>query len=95
MVQKPLDYEEERQKNKDVTYKDAFSKARTTFSGLPYDFANKKTFDDNPEQREQFYKSLFAEGGFQFWVGNYNEYVYRGNANHSYSQVVFLLLLRH
>jgi hypothetical protein len=34
----------------------------TTFAGFPYDFVEKKTFDDSPEEREKFFQNLWDNG---------------------------------
>jgi hypothetical protein len=34
----------------------------TTFAGFPYDFSEKNTFDDSPEEREAFYEKLWNNG---------------------------------
>jgi cation diffusion facilitator CzcD-associated flavoprotein CzcO len=39
-----------------------FKHRMTTFAGFPYDFAEKNTFDDSPEEREKFYQTLWDNG---------------------------------
>jgi cation diffusion facilitator CzcD-associated flavoprotein CzcO len=46
MNQKSLDNNEEQQKKKDGKYEETFKKLRTTFSGFPYTFQEKSTFDE-------------------------------------------------
>jgi hypothetical protein len=39
-----------------------FKHRMTTFAGFPYDFVDKNTFDDSPEEREKFYQNLWDNG---------------------------------
>jgi len=73
MNQKKLNSEEEEKKKKDGVYDEAFASAKQTFSGFTFGDVGRKTFDDSPEDREAFYKSLMDEGGFRFWLGNYED----------------------
>lgn len=43
------------------------------FGGFFYGMAEKNTFDDSPEEREDFYQQLWDHGGFRFWLGNYKD----------------------
>jgi len=60
MRQRKLTKEEQDQAKGD--YPEMFKHRLTTFAGFSYDFAEKNTFDDNDEEREAFYQSLFDEG---------------------------------
>ena len=64
MRQWNLDPEVERKKKESGEYERIFDACRKTFTGFHYDFIEKKTFDDSPEEREQFYANLFEGGGF-------------------------------
>jgi len=69
MNQRLLDPEEEKKKKANGDYEKAFADTRKTFSGFTYDFVEKNTFDDTPEDREKFYhKLLIEEGGFRYWL---------------------------
>lgn len=82
MNQRKLDPEEEERKKKDGTYEREIAKTRTTFAGFTYDFAEKNTFDDTPEEREKFYhKLLIEEGGFRFWLSTYKDMLFDKEAN--------------
>lgn len=52
-----------------------------TYAGFLYDFADRNTLDDSPEEREAFYQSLWDAAGFRFWVGNYKDLFTDGQAN--------------
>jgi cation diffusion facilitator CzcD-associated flavoprotein CzcO len=82
MHQRPLDPKEEEEKKKDGTYEAEIEKTRHTFAGFTYDFAEKNTFDDTPEEREKFYHKLMVEnGGFQFWLATYKDMLFDLKAN--------------
>ncbi|KJY00478.1 cyclopentanone 1,2-monooxygenase like protein [Zymoseptoria brevis] len=81
MNQHPLDQEEEERKKKDGTYEKLINDTRSTFAGFTYDFAEKNTFDDTPEQREQFYEKLWQEGGFRYWLSTYKDMLFDNEAN--------------
>lgn len=55
-------------------FEEAFNKLYTTFAGFTYDSNGRNTFDDTPEEREKVYHNLLVEnGGFQFWLANYDD----------------------
>src|SRR3954452_2823274 len=69
MNQRKLDEREEEKNKAEGKYEGAFAKTDKTFAGFDYDFSEKKTFDDSPEEREKFFhKLLIEEGGFRFWL---------------------------
>lgn len=67
MRQKPLT-KEEQEKRKQSEYEEIFKKRLTTFAGFSYDYVQKYTFEDSPEEREAFYEKLWENGGFEFWL---------------------------
>lgn len=67
MQQKPLT-KEEQDKRKQSEYEEVFKRRLTTFAGFQYDYVDKNTFDDSPEEREAFYEKMFENGGFEFWL---------------------------
>lgn len=67
MQQKPLT-KEEQDRRKQGEYQEVFKKRLTTFAGFQYDYIEKNTFDDSPEEREAFYEKMFQNGGFEFWL---------------------------
>lgn len=62
-------------------YADIMKSRMTTFAGFEYDFAQRNTFDDTPEQREAFYEERFKNGGFEFWLANYKDLLFDKDAN--------------
>jgi cation diffusion facilitator CzcD-associated flavoprotein CzcO len=82
MNQKKLDKAEEEEKKKNGTYEREIAKTRTTFAGFTYDFSEKNTFDDTPEEREKFFhKLLIEEGGFKYWLNTYKDMLFDQKAN--------------
>lgn len=82
MNQRPLDPKEEEEKKKAGKYEEEFEKTRHTFAGFTYDFSEKNTFDDTPEEREKFFhKLLIEEGGFKFWLSAYKDMLFDEKAN--------------
>ena len=82
MNQKILDPAAEEEKKNQGWYQKQMEKTRTTFAGFTYEFAEKNTFDDSKEEREEFFRTLWAEGGFNFWLANYKDSLYNIEANH-------------
>ena len=82
MNQRQLDPQEEKKKKEDGTYERDIAKTRDTFAGFSYDFSEKNTFDDTPEEREKFYHELLIErGGFRFWLNTYKDMLFDLKAN--------------
>ncbi|PNP74971.1 hypothetical protein FNYG_11695 [Fusarium nygamai] len=53
----------------------------TTFAGFIYDFTERITFEDSPEEREALYEQLWEKAGFNIWLGNYKDYLFDMAAN--------------
>ncbi|KAJ5779269.1 hypothetical protein N7457_006989 [Penicillium paradoxum] len=62
-------------------YPELFRYRETTFAGFLYDWHERNTFDDTPEEREAFYEKAWKEGGFRFWVGVYKDTLMNPEAN--------------
>jgi cation diffusion facilitator CzcD-associated flavoprotein CzcO len=82
MNQRKLDPEEEKKKKESGLYEKSHAQCFKTFAGFDYDFSEKNTFDDSPEEREAFYhKLLIEEGGFKFWLATYKDMLFDQKAN--------------
>ena len=82
MNQRLLDEKEEEKNKADGKYEKAFAETYKTFAGFNYDFLQKNTFEDSPEEREKFYHELLVErGGFNFWLGTYKDMLFDQKAN--------------
>lgn len=79
MGRKPLS-EEEQAATKGL-YDRLFEMRERSFSGCLYDFVDRQTFDDTPEEREAFYQMLWDRAGFNFWLANYSDLLKDGKAN--------------
>ena len=67
--------------NKKYNYAELFKYREEGFGGLGYKFIDKSVFDDPPEVREAVLQELWDKGNFQYWVGNYRDYILEENAN--------------
>ena len=64
-----------------TNYEQFFKDRMKTFAGFPYDFVDKGTFDETPDEREAFYEKLWQNGGFEFWLATYDDMLYDNAAN--------------
>lgn len=62
-------------------YPALFAYREKCFAGFHYDWAEKNTFDDSPEEREAFYEKMWSGGGFRFWVAVYKDNLFNPEAN--------------
>lgn len=82
MNQHPLDPAEEEKKKATGEYDAALRQCYNTFAGFTYEWVERDTFDDTPEQREAFFHNLLIEqGGFKFWLGGYRDMLFDDAAN--------------
>jgi cation diffusion facilitator CzcD-associated flavoprotein CzcO len=63
------------------TYPQLFDMRERCFAGFTYDFNERNTFDDTPEEREAFFESLWKRGGFALWLGGYKDYLFSQKSN--------------
>lgn len=81
MRQCNLDEAEQKKLKESGYYEKQFQATRSTFSGFTYDFADKNTFDDTPEEREAFFEELWKQGGFRYWLNTYKDMLFDQKAN--------------
>lgn len=62
-------------------YPELFKYRETCFAGFHYDWHEKNTFDDTPEDREAFYEQVWKDGGFRYWVALYKDNLFSAEAN--------------
>ncbi|KAF2828385.1 FAD/NAD(P)-binding domain-containing protein [Ophiobolus disseminans] len=72
---------EEQDQRKQSEYQKFFEYRLTTFAGFGYDNLQKNTLDATPEEREAFYEKRFENGGFEFWLANYQDMLLDNAAN--------------
>jgi cation diffusion facilitator CzcD-associated flavoprotein CzcO len=73
MRQGKLDPAEEQAKKDDGRYQKDIDDLQKTAAGFPFDAIPKNTFDDSAEDREAFYQKQWDDGGFRFWLANYQD----------------------
>ncbi|KAF4952724.1 hypothetical protein FSARC_12574 [Fusarium sarcochroum] len=71
----------EEQKQSKKFYPELFRYREYNFAGFHYDWYEKNTFDDSPEEREAFYESVWRDGGFRYWVAVYKDNLFDAEAN--------------
>lgn len=62
-------------------YPELYRYRETSFAGFHYDWYEKNTFDDTPEEREALYERVWGEGGFRYWVAVYKDNLFDAEAN--------------
>ncbi|KAL4808161.1 hypothetical protein BDV18DRAFT_96653 [Aspergillus unguis] len=71
----------EEQENAKKFYPELFRYREANFAGFLYDWNEKNTFDDTPEEREAFYEQVWKDGGFRYWVALYKDNLFNAEAN--------------
>ncbi|OQE27792.1 hypothetical protein PENSTE_c004G03775 [Penicillium steckii] len=62
-------------------YPELFKFREANFAGFLYDWCERNTFDDTPEEREAFYENVWKDGGFRYWVALYKDNLFNAEAN--------------
>jgi len=62
-------------------YKQVFDGRHSSFGGFDFNFCPRLTFEDSPEERHELYEKLWEKGDFHFWLANYQDMLYREDAN--------------
>jgi cation diffusion facilitator CzcD-associated flavoprotein CzcO len=79
MRKRPLTVEEQEKAKK--FYPELFKFREKNFAGFHYDWHEKNTFDDTPEERDAFYEQVWKDGGFRYWVALYKDNLLNPEAN--------------
>lgn len=58
-----------------------FKFIRNTFGGFDYEFLDKVSADDTPEERIAFWEGQWEKGGFTLWLHNYKDILRNPEAN--------------
>ena len=77
MAQRSLTKEQQNKEGYEQFFKDRMK----TFAGFQYDFVDRNTFDDSPEEREKFFEERWKNGGFEFWLATYKDMLFDEKAN--------------
>ncbi|EXJ65236.1 hypothetical protein A1O7_01577 [Cladophialophora yegresii CBS 114405] len=62
-------------------YDDLMRMRECNFAGFTYDFEERNTFEDTPEEREAVYERLWKKAGFAIWLGSHKDYLFDMKAN--------------
>jgi len=58
-----------------------FKRREHTFGGFDFDFMEKSAFDVSDAERDTTYETLWEAGGFNFWLGSYQDVLLDERAN--------------
>lgn len=79
MRQRPLTPADNARMKKD--YPARFARRAETFGGFDFDFRDESALAVSPQQRNAVYEDLWAQGGFPFWLGTFNDVLMNLEAN--------------
>lgn len=79
MVQQKLD--RQKQLDEKDQYAAIYKLRPTTFAGFHYDWVYRDLATASGEEREALFEKLWAAGGFQFWLANYHDILFKKDAN--------------
>ena len=79
MRKRPLSAEE--QARDKAWYPELFSFRERTYAGFLYDWVERLTLEDTPQQREAVYERAWRLGGFRFWLSIHKDFLFDAAAN--------------
>ncbi|KIW29677.1 uncharacterized protein PV07_05473 [Cladophialophora immunda] len=62
-------------------YDDLLRMREKNFAGFTYEFEERNTFEDSPEEREAVYEKMWKRAGFGLWLGSHKDYLFDLKAN--------------
>ncbi|EXJ81337.1 hypothetical protein A1O3_07627 [Capronia epimyces CBS 606.96] len=62
-------------------YEELLRLREKNFAGFTYDFEERNTLEDSPEEREALYERLWTKAGFGLWLGAHKDYLFDLAAN--------------
>ncbi|KAL4810337.1 Baeyer-Villiger monooxygenase [Aspergillus unguis] len=66
-------------------YADLYKLRKQTFAGIDKEFNPKAAADVSPEERQEFFERIWAEGGLSFWLATYKDIITDRESNrHAY-----------
>ncbi|GAC1558161.1 MAG: NAD(P)/FAD-dependent oxidoreductase [Beijerinckiaceae bacterium] len=68
-------------KRRKADYDAIVERTRNSFFGFELDFIPKSVLEASPEEREAEFNRMWDEGGFRFWLGNYQDMFFDKAAN--------------
>ncbi|KAG9311543.1 cyclohexanone monooxygenase [Chiua virens] len=64
-------------------YEDIYRKLSTSFSGFPFNWIPRPLMQDSEEEREATFQELWGQGGFHFWLSNYQDILINKESNNA------------
>ena len=77
---------EEEQEEIRARYPEIFEKCLETAGSFMHEFDTRSAFSVSPEERVEFYESLWQEPGFAKWLSNFYDVMMPGPANEDYAE---------
>ncbi len=77
---------EEEQEEIRARYPEIFEKCLETAGSFMHEFDTRSAFSVSPEERVEFYESLWQEPGFKKWLSNFYDVMMPGPANEDYAE---------
>ncbi|KAK2873508.1 hypothetical protein FQN49_002305 [Arthroderma sp. PD_2] len=71
----------EEQEARKENYPIFFQNRESTFSGMRCDFSSRTAASESKEECEAFFETLWQNGGFEFWVGTYQDILFNPESN--------------
>src|SRR5262249_48883044 len=68
-------------KSRKADYENIVQRIRQSFFGFEYNFIPKSALEATAEERERAFDRMWDEGGFAFWLANYNDMFFTQEAN--------------
>jgi cation diffusion facilitator CzcD-associated flavoprotein CzcO len=68
-------------KARKADYEGVVQRIRESFFGFEYNFIPKPVLETTPEEREREFDRMWDEGGFAFWLANYQDMFFSQEAN--------------
>ena len=68
-------------KARKADYDGVIKRIRESFFGFEYNFISKPVLETTPEEREREFDRMWDEGGFAFWLANYQDMFFSQEAN--------------
>ncbi|EXK85063.1 hypothetical protein FOQG_11001 [Fusarium oxysporum f. sp. raphani 54005] len=78
---KQIEYSRNDKSISEERYNEVFKGRHASFGGFDFNFYPRDTFSDDPETRRAVYEELWTHGDFKFWLANYQDMIFREDAN--------------
>ncbi|KAF9767348.1 hypothetical protein IL306_000090 [Fusarium sp. DS 682] len=78
---KQIEYSRNEKSIPEGRYTEVFKGRHDSFGGFDFNFLPRDTFSDDPQTRLAVYEDLWSHGDFHFWLANYQDMIFREDAN--------------